>query len=489
MLSDWALYGETWHKSSKHDEYPRDDECRKSISTREEKDEVVTNSPLLHYGICSNVSAIEDMCESSSPKKNDFVYKRRRKLENSIAFLLEHAATGSAKGDNAFLSSVSSDSGKASIMPVRVWDRDVLCNVNTSDCQQHNPQNPDNVHSKQIYENLEAVAMLDSVNDCSIGEVKGWTEASAIDDQISALVYCSSTNDSFSSLKSNVEHGFDFIRTEADYATECSSSNIAREALRKCSSKKESHDFTGSCVSPDIVGVHGDAGASLSCKVCYRIENPLKMLICDLCEEAFHLSCCNPRIKRIPVDEWYCQPCLKKKPKPLLGIAGSRKSLNTASEEYRRKSLQSCDPILFMFEDTEPYTTGVRIGKAFQADVPDWSGPISDNSNIFGEPLEIDPAECARLNGWTCNKQKSVGNWIQCREVIDEDGGVICGKWRRAPLFEVQTDDWDCSCSVLWDPIHSDCAVPQELATEEVMGHLKYIELLAGKEQKQTQWF
>lgn len=31
----------------------------------------------------------------------------------------------------------------------------------------------------------------------------------------------------------------------------------------------------------------------------------------------------------------------------------------------------------------------------------------------------------------------------------------------RAPLFEVQTDDWDCSCAVVWDPIHADCAVPQ----------------------------
>lgn len=31
----------------------------------------------------------------------------------------------------------------------------------------------------------------------------------------------------------------------------------------------------------------------------------------------------------------------------------------------------------------------------------------------------------------------------------------------RAPLFEVQTDDWECFRSVLWDPAHADCAVPQ----------------------------
>ena len=97
------------------------------------------------------------------------------------------------------------------------------------------------------------------------------------------------------------------------------------------------------------------------------------------------------------------------------------------------------------------------------------------------------------------DKKTSIGNWIQCREVLDT--GVACGKWRRytlhskwllflysydcayttmlthnvtyvyafftawtfgrAPLFVVQSSNWDCSCSVIWDPIHADCAVPQ----------------------------
>jgi hypothetical protein len=29
-----------------------------------------------------------------------------------------------------------------------------------------------------------------------------------------------------------------------------------------------------------------------------------------------------------------------------------------------------------MLTDTEPYTGGVRVGKGFQVEVPDWSGPI-----------------------------------------------------------------------------------------------------------------
>lgn len=31
----------------------------------------------------------------------------------------------------------------------------------------------------------------------------------------------------------------------------------------------------------------------------------------------------------------------------------------------------------------------------------------------------------------------------------------------RAPLFEVQTDKWECFRCVLWNPAHADCAVPQ----------------------------
>jgi len=34
------------------------------------------------------------------------------------------------------------------------------------------------------------------------------------------------------------------------------------------------------------------------------------------------------------------------------------------------------NPIALMLRDSEPHTMGVRVGKGFQADVPDWSGPI-----------------------------------------------------------------------------------------------------------------
>uniref|UniRef100_A0A0A0LWX9 CW-type domain-containing protein n=1 Tax=Cucumis sativus TaxID=3659 RepID=A0A0A0LWX9_CUCSA len=107
-----------------------------------------------------------------------------------------------------------------------------------------------------------------------------------------------------------------------------------------------------------------------------------------------------------------------------------------------------------------------------------------NDTDAIGEPLEMDSSESFRMHEQSTNKPcrlSTIGNWLQCQQVIDGVGGGnggICGKWRRAPLFEVQTDDWECFCSILWDPTHADCAVPQELETGQVSKQLKYIEML-----------
>ncbi|KAK9097504.1 hypothetical protein Sjap_023001 [Stephania japonica] len=290
-------------------------------------------------------------------------------------------------------------------------------------------------------------------------------------------------NDSCSSSKSNMKFGTSSQKTDKYEAGECSSSDIlAREdetvsEKDRCISILRNYGLlegalsVRSCASADSLARKNDDHQSLVCKTCGRSGNPLDMLICDNCEDAFHVSCCNPRIKSIPIDEWYCHPCSAKRPKLLQETAAAKSSnaRNGVLECRSKTSKSRLNPIESMLKDPEPYVTGARIGKAFQAEVPEWSGPISDNSNYFDELLEMDPKECGCLYGLTTIKpsnKNSIGNWLQCQEVLDDDTGnevegTICGKWRRAPLFEVQTDDWDCSCAVLWDPLHSDCAVPQ----------------------------
>lgn len=103
----------------------------------------------------------------------------------------------------------------------------------------------------------------------------------------------------------------------------------------------------------------------------------------------------------------------------------------------------------------KPYRSNVRIGKDFQAEVPDWSYSIityvfvavfnfifyvseqfmltndmiigCSVVNDYGEPAEISHGECRPIILSTLG---SIGNWLQCRQVIDSDG-TICGKWRR----------------------------------------------------------
>ncbi|KAI3906130.1 hypothetical protein MKW92_021331 [Papaver armeniacum] len=333
--------------------------------------------------------------------------------------------------------------------------------------------------------------------ECSIGEVEEFDEAQNNCVQKSAFGCCN-VNDSCSSAKSYVD-GSGSMKSDLEDAGECSSSDILttnqlgahstekgliyillRDVLHQqvCSRRKST--------SNDVVGSSSAAKYKLqSCKICDGLENSLSMLICDNCEEAFHITCCNPKVRKIPVDEWYCQPCSRKQRRL------PRKSLNARAS--RRKSAAPKDHIASMLSDTEPYTTGVRIGKDFQADVPDWSGPISSDVDFVGKAM--DPTECdtlCELNAKKLPAPSSAGNWLQCQEVLVENTEVeiICGKWRRAPLFEVQTDDWDCSCALRWDPIHADCAVPQELPTDQVLKQLKFIEMLkpklAAKKQKLT---
>ncbi|KAJ9184172.1 hypothetical protein P3X46_007938 [Hevea brasiliensis] len=205
------------------------------------------------------------------------------------------------------------------------------------------------------------------------------------------------------------------------------------------------------------------------------------MLLCDHCEKAFHAPCCNPKTKMSPTDEWFCQSCSK--------LAGK---VSLEASFMKSQSISCCNgipefkwgPIALMLKYPEPYTSRPRIGGCFQATVPEWSDQMSKDFDSIGEPLELDPAEIVGLHGCPADKYLgAISNWLQCQEVLyDGTGeyaeGTIC---YTAPLSEVQTHDWDCSCSVLLDPSNSDCAVPQELETSEVLFQLKYIEQLKSR--------
>ncbi|KAI4379672.1 hypothetical protein MLD38_005938 [Melastoma candidum] len=312
-----------------------------------------------------------------------------------------------------------------------------------------------------------------------------------------------SVNDSCSS-KSTTELMSATVKGDVDESGECSSSSVAVIEVTDVVPMSE-RDFCISnlrsagllhrskciqtCISKDKVDLENGGSVVRSCKACGSQGIVTKMLVCDYCEEVFHLSCCNPRMKKVPEGDWYCSTCLEKK-NLVRKQSASKQPARITTEIGRGRNVAASDdlhPITLMLEDDGTYMTDVRVGKGFQADVPEWTGPVNvsfqhSDADVIEPSLEMDSTGVFSFDNSTPRKPlklSNLGNWLQCRQVIDyADGETICGKWRRAPLFEVQTDKWECFCSVFWDHSHADCAVPQELETEQVLKQLKYIEML-----------
>ncbi|WOL13454.1 hypothetical protein Cni_G22224 [Canna indica] len=406
-----------------------------------------------------DVSIVNATCLSLEDHKDGYVYKRRKLSGNSVALLPEENMA--AKGTVGSQSCIISEEYLLEVQKA-VTERATV-GILTAD---------DESVPNGIY---------------SIGESEVPNNTSNGKSSKSVLQHCYNSNGRCSSSKSNSEHTPTFLDIETDDAGECSSSDVLElagefsSARELCIHVLRSHGLlgkpcrSGTCAVLEI-SCDNINKFSEKCKTCGLLDDPLKMLICDHCDEAYHPSCYKPRVrknqvKKIPTGEWYCRACFKKKPKPQY----NELPVSASDQPTRRKySISS------MLTDMKPYTTGARIGKDFQVQVPEWSGPVSNEDNYFEHPHEMDSTASLYLNGWNGKKPQkscSTGNWVQCRAVLISDASeeIICGKWRRVPLFVVQSEDWDCSCSVLWDPIHADCAVPQELETEEVFKQLKFL--------------
>lgn len=240
-------------------------------------------------------------------------------------------------------------------------------------------------------------------------------------------------NESCSSSKSNMDLCAANFKAKGDDTCECSSSEaFIEKSMWGVLSEKDIRILVLKILRPDG-GVFRmrtsdcpEFPGSKQCKVCDQSEITPKMLICDQCEEAFHISCCYPRVKKLPLKEWFCYSCSKKKHKMLKEMGKGRFAISKGA----------LGPIAAMLEDTEPYSTSVHIGQEFQAEVPDWSGPLTNEVDNFDEPLEISLSYIFQEgNSRKPSKVSSICNWLQCQDIIcgvgDGVDGTVCGKWRR----------------------------------------------------------
>eukprot|EP00729_Bicosta_minor_P002733 gene2733-2203_t len=111
----------------------------------------------------------------------------------------------------------------------------------------------------------------------------------------------------------------------------------------------------------------------LFCERCGRLDNEAEMLICDDCDQGFHMFCLVPPLKKIPRGDWRCPQCVSakvEKPPAEFGFDMSEKtfSLRTfknLAEDFKRKYFKDANPSLHKIE-TEFWrlvTTGVDNGE------------------------------------------------------------------------------------------------------------------------------
>lgn len=195
---------------------------------------------------------------------------------------------------------------------------------------------------------------------------------------VNRTVKACNANENSSSSKSNLGLSTSTMRIDSNDAAECSSSGdppkIAERELPililRTQGLLDEFKTRKNGASTERNGVTRKRKfCSKSCKVCKHMDNTLNMLICDNCEDAFHRTCCSPHITIFPVD-WLCGSCLKKKHKIMRDISTS--NVAETGRESDKGSLE------FMIKDPEPYMSNVRIGSDFQADVPDWCGPVNE---------------------------------------------------------------------------------------------------------------
>jgi hypothetical protein len=51
-----------------------------------------------------------------------------------------------------------------------------------------------------------------------------------------------------------------------------------------------------------------DASSVQECSFCHGGG---ELLLCDTCQQGYHLECCNPPLTRAPRGEWHCNACVK----------------------------------------------------------------------------------------------------------------------------------------------------------------------------------
>lgn len=107
------------------------------------------------------------------------------------------------------------------------------------------------------------------------------------------------------------------INVEAELA------EVEREEAKEAAAMKKLEGEVANVDVEDELDDDMEDGVDV-CHVCSAGEEGDVLLLCDGCENACHLSCCDPPLKRVPKGDWHCKECFAKKAKEEEEAAGKK---------------------------------------------------------------------------------------------------------------------------------------------------------------------
>ncbi|XP_049885091.1 E3 ubiquitin-protein ligase UHRF1-like [Pectinophora gossypiella] len=70
------------------------------------------------------------------------------------------------------------------------------------------------------------------------------------------------------------------------------------------------------------------------CYLCLGKENPEKIVLCDECNNGYHMHCLNPPLKELPEEDWYCPSC-KRDPNDVIAPGAAKQTKKTSTKSNR----------------------------------------------------------------------------------------------------------------------------------------------------------
>lgn len=140
----------------------------------------------------------------------------------------------------------------------------------------------------------------------------------------------------------------------------------------------------GELQEPESEGLSSDEGEGAKCAVCGSGEDDRRLLLCDVCDDGFHLYCLAPPLARIPRDdEWVCPNCddtpgnTRCLPRPPVPAFADRKAVET---------LVAVGHLSFRRVATRRPARAIRNGPPPPLPPPAWPPPSPGRSRMPSAP-------------------------------------------------------------------------------------------------------